>query len=65
MHMTCFRCEDIGWVCENHPDHPWDGTCPCGGAGAPCPLCNVAAEGEAPRMPEGFRVEIDKSGWRH
>jgi len=36
-----------------------------GGAGAPCPSCNVPAEGDAPRRPDGFRVEIDKDGWRH
>jgi hypothetical protein len=29
-----------------------------------CPACN-AGEGEVPRMPEGFRVEVDKDGWRH
>jgi hypothetical protein len=22
---NCFRCEDCGWVCENHPDRPWQG----------------------------------------
>jgi hypothetical protein len=33
--MKCSRCEDCGWVCENHPDRPWDGehACTCGGAG--------------------------------
>jgi hypothetical protein len=41
--MTCPRCEqsaEPGWVCEDHPDKPWqhDG---CGGAGAPCE-CNPA-----------------------
>ncbi|OAF11763.1 hypothetical protein AYJ54_07845 [Bradyrhizobium centrolobii] len=65
--MTCDLCDDCGWVCENHPDRPWDGprACTCGGAGAPCPHCNVPAEGEPPRMPKGFRVDIDKDGWRH
>ncbi len=30
---------------------PWEGphACPCGGAGAPCPWCNVPEEGAAPR----------------
>jgi hypothetical protein len=23
--MTCLACEDTGWVCENHPDQPWEG----------------------------------------
>jgi hypothetical protein len=35
--MDCFRCEDCGWVCENHPERPWLGphACDCSGAGAP------------------------------
>ncbi len=47
----------IGWVCENHPDRPWQGprACPCGAAGAPCPDCNTTddtSEGiEEPRLP--------------
>ena len=42
---VCANCDGGGWVCENHEDHPWDGTssrydvCGCG-AGAPCPVCN-------------------------
>lgn len=39
----CPRCRGIGWVCENHPDKPWDtsleGGCECA-AGAPCPRCS-------------------------
>lgn len=38
----CRNCAGEGWVCENHLDMPWQGgdqTC-CGGAGAPCPVCN-------------------------
>jgi hypothetical protein len=31
----------------------------------PCPWCNKPAEGEQPRMPEGFKTEFDKDGWRH
>lgn len=35
--VKCATCDDVGWVCENHPDRPWDGprACTCGGAGAP------------------------------
>ncbi|MBR0746574.1 hypothetical protein JQ582_21825 [Bradyrhizobium japonicum] len=64
---TCTNYDDLGWVCENHPDRPWDGrrACSCGGAGAPCPACNVSGEGEVPRMPKRFQVEVDKDGWRH
>ena len=41
--MKCPLCEDCGWVCENHPDRPWEGkdACTCGGAGMPCPWCNL------------------------
>jgi hypothetical protein len=37
----CERCGGEGWVCENHPDQPWNEGDPkcCGGAGMPCP-CN-------------------------
>lgn len=38
----CLLCDDMGWVCENHPDQPWEGphACTCGRAGMPCPECN-------------------------
>lgn len=41
--LYCGNCADSGYVCENHPEHPWAGMvggeeC-CGGAGMPCPLC--------------------------
>jgi hypothetical protein len=37
--VKCLVYEDTGWVCEDHPDQPWEGphACACGGAGAPCP----------------------------
>jgi hypothetical protein len=65
--MKCSLCEDSGWVCESHPEKPWDGehACRCGGAGMPCPNCNPADERTAPRPPKGFRVVLDKKGWRH
>jgi hypothetical protein len=28
----------------------------------PCPACNQPAEGEEPRMPDGFKTEFDKTG---
>ena len=64
---ACTRCEGSGWVCESHPDKPWEGTsaCPCGAAGMPCPACNAPEEGAALRLPEGFKTEFDKDGWRH
>jgi hypothetical protein len=44
--MKCILCADTGWVCENHPRRPWEGPhgCDCGGAGMPCPVCNMADE---------------------
>jgi hypothetical protein len=29
----------------------------CGGAGAPCPICNAAAVATVPEMPEGFQAD--------
>lgn len=40
--MTCTRCAGTGWVCEDHPDKPMEHDS-CGGAGAPCPMCNTMA----------------------
>jgi hypothetical protein len=52
---------DTFWVCENHPAKPWDGpsACGCGGAGMPCPVCNVPSGDERPRPPAGFTTDID------
>lgn len=49
----CPRCGGCRWVCENHRDIPWEGprACNCGGAGAPCPICNGGTE---PEMPDDF-----------
>jgi hypothetical protein len=62
----CARCKGSRWVCERHPERPWDGqhACGCGAPGEPCPVCN-RVEGQRPEMPEGFRVDMDKDGWRH
>jgi hypothetical protein len=64
---TCALCQDCGWVCETHPANPWEGphACPCGAPGAPCPACNAANGAEAPRLPDGFKTDVDKKGWRH
>jgi hypothetical protein len=58
--MKCLLCEDCGWVCENHPDRPFEGehACTCGGAGDPCPRCNAGDENTLPRPPDGFRTEV-------
>jgi hypothetical protein len=64
--MKCSLCNDCGWICEAHIFMPWEGqeACDCGAPGATCPLCNGKGP-ETPRMPEGFRTEVDKDGWRH
>ena len=65
--MACTVCDDTGWVCENHPDHPSDcgdskRACIGGGAGMPCRVCNNPKLGERPRIPPGFtpRDDADK-----
>lgn len=44
--IRCHQCDDCGWVCEAHPELPWQGdnACTCGAAGLPCPRCNSARE---------------------
>lgn len=56
---TCLLCDGTSWVCEAHPDQPWEGphACTCGAAGAPCPHCNRSDDGEPPRMPPGFEPD--------
>src|SRR5262245_60100683 len=62
--MSCLYCEDTGWVCEAHPDQPWDGphACTCGAAGAPCPACNRSTRDEPPRLPKGFEPDGEQAG---
>ena len=65
---NCQRCNSTGWVCENHPDRPWDKDAPNGcecGAGDPCPDCNPNDAEHPPRLPTGFKTDFDKDGWRH
>ncbi|SHH05247.1 hypothetical protein [Bradyrhizobium erythrophlei] len=55
----CLRCDGARWVCEAHPDLPWefgDRACTCGAPGEPCPACNNDAE-KVPDMPPDFKVE--------
>jgi hypothetical protein len=64
----CAHCADTRWVCEAHPDRPWEDSprsCYCGAPGEPCPICNVPEDGATPVLPEGFRVDMDDKGWRH
>ena len=43
----CPRCQDVGWVCENHTWRPWAKDKPYGcecGVGVPCPDCNAIVD---------------------
>jgi hypothetical protein len=65
---ACQVCCGIGWVCESHPDKPWDKDLPNGcecNAGMPCQACNPCEADTPPRMPAGVRVTFDKEGYRH
>lgn len=66
----CNNCDSQGWVCENHPDRPWDSdrddACTCG-AGMPCPECNPS-EGyhDPPRGLPGETIIWDRErGYLH
>ena len=58
----CEVCGGARWVCEDHPDKPWDGAsdredaCHCGGAGMPCLVCKsddrAGAAGDAAGIPD-------------
>jgi hypothetical protein len=69
--MSCQRCDDTGWVCENHDNRPWVDSkraCSCMGAGMPCPTCNPDSrriDHQPPRLPPGLTVTIDRRGTRH
>ena len=36
---VCPRCQNLLWICEQHPDRPWPHD-DCHGPGDPCPRCN-------------------------
>ena len=60
----CKNCDSTGWVCEAHPDHPWEDTplkCGCGAPGAPCPHCNPCDKDHAPRDMPGFVVHVARA----
>jgi hypothetical protein len=70
MDTECTTCHGARWVCEEHPDKPWDGAsaapeaCHCGGAGAPCLACNPSDGEHPPELPEGY-VSFITAGSRH
>lgn len=56
-YARCALCGGVGWVCEKHPDSPFNhGFCPW--AGDPCPICQpglVADSGMTANVIEGER----------
>jgi len=60
--VKCPRCYGARWVCENHPNEPWNGdhSKRCDGAGMPCPGCNEPHEGERPDMEDNFIPAFDR-----
>jgi len=56
----CKTCDDTEWVCENHPDRPWDRRNPRGcecGAGAPCRDCNPLHH----EHPSQMKIDADEA----
>jgi hypothetical protein len=64
--MKCAFCTDTGWIYGNHRCGFGEGpdAC-CGGAGIPCPTCNIPEKDSTPRMPDSLKTEVDTDGWRH
>jgi hypothetical protein len=55
------------WVCEAHPNLPWDTfqssrACTCGAPGMPCPDCNPEGPDNPPKLPPGFKTDMDDEG---
>jgi len=60
----CKNCDSTGWVCEAHPDRPWEDTplrCGCGEPGMPCQYCNPCDRDHPPRDMPGFVVHIARA----
>jgi hypothetical protein len=57
--FECSVCNDVQWVCEDHPSEPWGHSMKgrkCVGAGMPCPICNPSGGiDDPPDLPRGFK----------
>jgi hypothetical protein len=55
--MKCLVWEGCGWVCESHPERPWEGehACTCGGAGMPCPKLQPCGRADGTEAARGFQ----------
>ena len=55
--MKCLVCEGCGWVCESHPERPWEGehACTCGGAGNAMPELQPCGRADGTEAARGFQ----------
>lgn len=65
---VCVNCDDQNWVCEAHPNKPWeqgDRACHCGAPGIPCDMCNPCDKDNPPRELAGSTIVLNRiDGWR-
>lgn len=57
--VVCRNCDGGGWVCENHPDRPWDGT---GGVRHDLDAHHVRRS-RAPHRPDDAVTDHDSPEW--
>jgi hypothetical protein len=55
--MKCIGCEDTGWVCDNHPDQPWEGHHLANAAAPGCPALNAIRPTKTSRR--GYRKALN------
>jgi hypothetical protein len=65
MTTKCTRCDGSGLVCETHIARPWEVQRLWLRRRSTVGRCNASDDGACPRMPDGFKTEVDKDGWRH
>jgi hypothetical protein len=62
--MACLVCDNSGWVCEEHPDHPWRGTSlrtdahDCVHVGMPYEFCDPCGGIDEPHLSE--QIDLTK-----
>jgi len=58
--VKCLLCEDCGWVCEAHPDRPWEANMSAAAVALALLARTVTASEDdtAPRMPKASRPNL-------